>query len=344
MENLDLEKFLSFSEGSDHDTPPNDPVDPDTDPTPDPTPDPEPIPDSPTPKAPGNADPIPVEDDFFSTLKERGIIDVDDDFEYDGSDEALERALETTSTKKLEKAKEHILGSLPEDFKPLLEYALNGGNSLQKYLDTFAVPSLEDIDITDEAQQEHLLELYYKETSNYSEPKIRKLIDRLRASGDLAEAAEESLVELQEERNRKKEEFVETQRAEQAKQQEKIRESAANFKTAIDSYKTTPARKEQIKGMFQAPAGQAPNFSVTFEKIKSNYDHLLQLTDLFIDYDEKKGFDFERLKRQTSSDGARGLRSILEQKTSGAKSKTSGASVPANDENFNWEAFLGLSK
>lgn len=114
----------------------------------------------------GSNDDDPQVDDsaveYFEYLKSSGVLALPEDYEFDGTADGIEEALELTKKNLANGAYQNIWNSLPEDFKPLLDYALRGGKSLDEYINTFSNNSLENLDLSDIDNQRTIIEKYYK--------------------------------------------------------------------------------------------------------------------------------------------------------------------------------------
>lgn len=277
-------------------------------------------------------------DPLFEYLKEKSLIEVDDDFNYEDED-ALEKALELTAAKREEKAVNSVMEALPEEFRSILEYGLNGGRSLQDYFASYGPIDLENIDIEDEANQERVLKAYWKETSNFSDDKINRLIDKLKSTDSLEEEAKETVEEWKALREEKKKEFVNRQKENHRKDLEESQKRASLLSQSFEAYEAPKERKAKIQTLFTQ--GQKDlKFNEVLSQATSNYEHLVQLADFLADYDPKKGFDFNRYEKKAESARTKGLKDILESKVN-QKPATKG--IPSKiEEEFDFEKFITL--
>ena len=290
----------------------------------------------------GDDSPAVEKDPVFEYLKENGIIDVDDEFDYQGTEEDIKRALEITDVKRKDKAIKELLNTLPSEFKPLLEYGLAGGSSVKEFLETYVTPDFESLDLDEEANQELVLRQYWKETSNYSDDKISKLISRIKASGDMKTEAEDTVQELIEIKEEKKLALLERQQTAANEERQRIQAEATKFNQAFDTYKAPKERKDKIQSLFQNSSNGTVKFNEVLSSVKSNYEHLLQLSDLLVDYDPAKGFNLDRFAKKAETDKVKGLRDILEAKTKDTKTQIKGGSTPSSNDNFDFEKFINL--
>jgi hypothetical protein len=281
-------------------------------------------------------------DPLFDYLKSNALIEVDDDFEYDGTEEGLQKALETTKIKRESRTTDELLGKLPPDFQALLEYGLNGGNSLQEYLDAYGSTDVSTLDLEDENNQETVLRQNWKQTSTFSDTKIDSMIEKLKKTGDLKEAAEEAAAELVELKESRKAKLIADQKERIKEEQETIQNRAKEFNQKFEEYKTTPERKIKIESIFKQDTSGEVKFNKIIRDVKSNYEHLLQLADLLVDYDSTKGFNLDRFTKKVESEKVKGLRDILESKIKDSKTQVKGSAVKPTNDDFDFEKFLNL--
>jgi len=186
---------------------PIEPVEPKpAEPTPEKDPEPvEPTPTEPTTKEPkpdGDAgDPAPTDginyEALFSLLDDMGALSVGEDFEFDGTPEGIQEALKATDTSKQEVIAKQIWEGIPEDFRDAVLYGVNQGGSFEDYVKATIPKTLDQLDLDTKVDQRKAITLWYKETTQHSDEKIERLLDRLEASDALAEAAAESVEELE---------------------------------------------------------------------------------------------------------------------------------------------------
>ena len=131
----------------------------------------------------------------FEFLKEAEFLDLPEDFVFDGTAEKFQEALELSKKVVYEKTADAFFEALPDQFKPLLTYALKGGNSVDEYVKLYSTQAFEHLDPNNEADQKAILFQHYKTTSNYDDAKIQRIIARLNED-DLPEAATEAYNEL----------------------------------------------------------------------------------------------------------------------------------------------------
>ena len=268
---------------------------------------------------------------YYDINKEEGLL-YDPDNAFDGSEESLLQIKENTINHyKLEAYKE-LWEKLPSEYQQVLRKGLSGEPLTSNDLD------VDNVDLSKASNQKDIIKAFYKETSNLSDDKINKLVAKMDGV-ELEEEALEALDKLKEIKEEKaaeeKQRRIAFEKAEKENQQ-KMRKTI--FDTVDNDFKdTTKARK--IKALMFNPIKRGESTSTDFqyklEKLQQNPKHLVQLASLLLDFDEEKGFNFEKYKKEGSNEAVRSLKNRLEQKTTEKPSAS-------NNQNFPWAKFLDL--
>jgi hypothetical protein len=289
-------------------------------------------------------DGIVIDDDavkYFNFLKENDVILTDDDFEFTGSAEDIQTALHQTKVNLENKIKTEFWEALPDNLKPLLEYTLAGGSDIDEFLNYSKPLDLNNVDISDPISQKLIVKEQWKLTSNFSDDKIEKLISRLEETGSLREAAEEALLEIEEDRKNKQAELLKQAKTKEQEEAQRIE----NHKKLIETELSTineQRRQERIKNFILSPIkneqGFTSEFNLSLTNVLSNPKHLIQLADILADYNSNTGFNFERLKKQFKSEAAKSFRDLLDSKLTTPKSGTPAPSK--SNEDFDWDKWM----
>ncbi len=279
---------------------------------------------------------------YYEVLKETNLLIVPEDFEFDGTEESLQKAFDYTRQTNEGLAAQAMWQALPQDFKPLLEYALKGGTSIQDYLSVYS-KSYDDLSPSTKEGQRKIMEAYYKATSKYTDERIQKMIDRLEDRDELEEEAIDSLSELKQLMEEEKAALM--KRAEEEAQDRALKNAkqVQLITEAIDSHEDE-ARRSKIKAFFfnqveKPDGGATTEFDMVLSSIKDNPEHFVQLADILLDYDRKKGFSMERYKTQGKTQATRKLSSILGDKLN-SKSKVKSNTSESKQEDFDWKNYI----
>lgn len=287
---------------------------------------------------------------YYETLNEYGVLDPGEDFEFDGTPEAMEEAINRTYSNMSRKAAEALSQKLPPQFRELLSYGLQGGRSVEEFLEVHGKGEidLDNVDLSTVENQRKVVKQYYRETSPHKEEKINRLVDRLFDTNDLETEAEEAVEYLKDIRKKRKEEFKQQQLEQQRAKEEAQRQKMEALASAIDDNPGIQGkRKNSVKSFFfneytNDKGERYTKYIKTLQDIASNTEHLAQLGDILLDYDKKKGFSFDRFERKGKSKAISNFQASLEDKISSARSKVKGkkkTEKPSQPE-IPWEQVL----
>lgn len=273
---------------------------------------------------------------YFDALKEYGVLDLPEDFEFKGTD-SLTQALDVTKQNLHQKVAANLWNSLPEDFQPLLEYALRGGTSLQDYLSAYA-PTSNEYDLEDTISQKEIIKEYYRQTNpRLTDEKLDQMVDRREKMGSLREEAEDALElleELKEERKIALLEDLEEQK-QYAAEQQRLKDEA--IKAAIDKHSNDSIRRNRLKNFVFQPIKKGENITTEFNDslnhILNNYDHLTQLVDILADYDVRVGFNFDRLNKRLKTESTKTFKELVNTKLD-SKSSVKGSPAKQDKEDM----------
>jgi len=240
-----------------------------------------------------------------------------------------------------------LWGRLPEDYQAALRYGLAGGGDIKDFVDRYA-PSLDydNIDLDDTQTQKQVLREYYKKTTKYDDDKINKFIARLEVTDDLLPEAEDAVEYLKTSLKEEQERLLEEQ--EKAREEFERQQAEARNKvvSVIEEQENLPTRrKKSLQAFIYNPIGRGDttdtDLNRTIQSIQSNPDHFVQLADILMDYDPKKGFDLSRFEKKGESKAASKFQKKLEESLSDVTSAVrKGKTAAPKKKDVNWEEIL----
>ena len=286
-------------------------------------------------------------EEYYNLLLENNLIHADEDFQFNGTAESLENALTQTSKNLSRAAFTSLWERLPEEWKPALKYAIAGGTDVDRYLSTFKTNSLEKLNIEESTEdQRTVLREYWKATSDHSDEKIEKFIDRLHLLGEMKNEATSALTELKEIEKETRDRIAQEQEnaikvaEEQAKE---IRDTISNIIDTSDVFET--GTKGKLKGYVFNPISKgnevpSTQFDSDLQQIVANKEHYIQLADFIRStYNPKTGFDLKRYTQKEASKATKTLKERLEALNNN-KTNVSGSAFKTKESDFDWDAFL----
>ena len=304
----------------------------------------------PEPEAPQEADAPEQEVDdklqaYVSFLKDNELIDIPEEYEFKGTPDELQQVFEYTKQNRVKQAYESIYNSLPDDFKPALEYVMNGGTSVQDFLAMAASDPLANIDITSPEGQRQAIYLSLRETSNYPDEKIKKIVSRLAEDEDeLASEAAEAYRELVGIKEQKQHAMIQQARIEREQQQQMMQHRTQALHSAIESSQTIhPQRRNKIKAFFfeplNTPEGVTTGFNYSINNILQNPEHQAQLADILLEYDPSVGFSSDRLEKRVKTKATQQFQTLLQKAIDPKNVQKSSSQRPQSSKDFDWDVF-----
>ena len=249
----------------------------------------------PTVDDPTDADEISTA--HFNFLKEQGVFDLPEEFEFDGTTEGLLKALEITKENLGRRGFQQVMGNLPESAQKAIAFAAQGGDLTQYFAEVKQFDAT-NIDLTTQKGQRDAIRKYYEVTTNHTPDKIEKLIDRIAVDeNDLKEEAEDAIKYLEEYKQKREQELLEQQEHIRRTQEEETKKFIEETTSTIESLELPKARRSKLKNyMFQPVESNGrvtTSFAHTLEQVKQNPKHLAELANILMDYDPKKGFNLQ---------------------------------------------------
>lgn len=252
---------------------------------------------------------------YFDYLVSNEIIVVPQDFEYDGSEEKLEQAKAISQQELYKQHLTSFVESLPEDYKAALQAAAQGIPLSEYYSANYQDPAT--LDLASEDAQRKVVERFLKETTQFPQNKIERLIKAYEEEGTLLQEAQDAASELQT-RYEQRQEQLKLQREQEQAQQEAARQKYTN--DLVQAIETTPfihpSRRQKVRSFFFSPIRsgetQTTAFNLTIQNILANPQHQAQLADILLDYSSQDGFSLERFERRVKNKSTSLLREDID--------------------------------
>ena len=275
----------------------------------------------------------------LSFLKERGLVDYEEDPEKPLTDEEAENILEDSWEASLEKAVEETIKELPDEVKQLIKFASKGGDVgqlLGKMVQnaTSSINKNSDISNVDVQIQAVTIDLRAQGyDQEYIDTQIEFLQEKDKLEG-VAEKAFNKIIEQQE-----TETATEVQRQKEAVETRKklAREYKTNITSHINSLEEVgglPISKQDKTSLptyISEPTIELQDGRVVSElqadlfKVMADKDKIVLLAKLL-----KSDFDFSAIERKKQTAAARGIREEIQRadKTAAVTNSSSGGHKP----------------
>lgn len=292
-------------------------------------------------------DPTPSTDDSDDTilkyvefLKQNELIEFPPEYEFTGTPEQLEEVFTHTKKATTAKAIDNIFDSLPEQFKPLFDYALRGGTSIDDYYNTFVADPLDTVNLESAADQKRVIKEHYRHFTKFTDDQIDRRVAQISDEEDLKLEAQEAFNDLKAIRQEQQVKLLQDVAAQAEAERVATEQRTLELSRAIDATNLVhPQRKNKVKTFFFEPInveGQVTTgFNYTIQSILSSPEHQAQLADILLEYDPTTGFSQERLEKKVKSKASQNFQKILEDvlQTKQNKQKTS-AATPVSATEF----------
>jgi hypothetical protein len=284
----------------------------------------------------------------YEFLVKNNIFTPPEDFEFDGTPEALQQVQEATRQSYANEAFQALWQKMHPDFQQALSYAANGGTSIEEFYNMYkdTPESIANMDLESEDNQRKALRLYYEKTTKYTPDKINKFIERLEKTGDLKVEAEDAIDYLQENLREEQRRFQEQQAQQLREQQEQAEANRAQILDIIkESSSIKDKRKNKIKAFLfneiQDEQGHKDTmFNTRVRQVFATPEHLVQFADLLSTYDPKSGFDLSRYEERGSTKANIKFQEELEESLAKTQRKLKGAPPTAPNQNVDWSTIL----
>jgi len=307
----------------------------------------EPNPDDTEPPT-GESQETPTENDqiknYYNFLKENNYLSVPEDFEFDGSPEKFQEALDQSRDNTYKEMMDALWNSLDEEGRDYVKYRLNGGKSLSEYIKMTQADEISDLDsvsLQTVPDQKKVVKQHLKLTTKLDPSKIDKLVDQMEVSGQLTEEAQEAKESLKTYYSQRKQEIL-TQTDEEKRQYRKTLEQAINDNELISDDRKNKVRSFMINEVTKQDGVQT-EFQRKVNQLSANPEHLAVLADILYDsYDPQKGFDLTRFEKKGGTKTVSSFQKKLENSLGHTSRKGGTPPNPSSKNNVDWERFINV--
>lgn len=247
----------------------------------------------------------------FKEAVEFGTFIVPEDFEFDGSEEKFQEAVELTKAANFEQAEKALAESIQDPkLWDIIEHGLKGGkyanlelfNQYNQIVDNF-----ETIDLSSEQNQRLVLEDYYKTTApTLASSKVQKLIEEEYEDGTLEDTAKAAAKWFVDTANKEKSALSQQTKAKRDQEILESQEYSKKFNQTLNTSGLSKDKKKEILNSFaeiKAPTGETMmHWHQQLSTVQSNPEHFIELLDILNTYDPKVGFKFDKIKSESKKE------------------------------------------
>lgn len=263
----------------------------------------------------------------FNFWKESGLLYLPEDYQFDNTPEGLEAAINSSKENVRLAGAQAIYDELPDQFKVVLDYALNGGSDVKEVLQFIEGKQsvgidFEKPDFDDDSFCQRVIATYLRKTTKLSDERIQKTIQAYTDSGALGDQSEAIFDDLKKIVEDEEAEVVKKAQRDKEEYAKQLEQSYNQFKSALEKDSGIPDRKKQeiINAVWAAGEFEGKTTSKMAyiqSKILSNPEHLVQYVNMLLDYDPEKGFKGEKLQKREDTQQNLNFRERLMKATTG---------------------------
>lgn len=237
---------------------------------------------------------------FYDLLKEEGLINVPDDYKFNGTFEGIKQAQEQTYQYQYQMAQQQLLNSMPEKLRDVVTAGLNGVDDIDQLLTIKKDIDLK-VDLSTESSQRNIIRRELSGT--ISEEDIDELIELYVDKGKLKSEAEKILAKRQEAASTRIEQMQQEAQQRAQQQQQEIIKYRENVNKQIVAQQWDQSRKQLVANEIHGNIQGTPIIEAKLSNIFSNPEHMVVLADFLTYYDGQK-FELDKYRKVDSTEAA----------------------------------------
>jgi len=243
-----------------------------------------------------NDDEVTPIQNMMETLAGDGVLEFDEEAEYEPTAEGLQTLIQETVEKRSQKVLEDFRGSLPETAGKLLE-VLEKGGTIEDFQAINAEIDFSKVDVNNERNQGYLVEDWMK-LQGMDDLEIREAVEGYKAAGLLEKQAKFAQKKLHEHQTKTSEDRIKALEEKQQAAEEQAEADAIEFEKKvkglkeIQGFSLTPKKAEKLYDFITKPGEDG---KTEFEKMDSEENRMLYALMAM------EGFDRSKLSKQEAS-------------------------------------------
>lgn len=271
-------------------------------------------------------------------LKEKGIIDIDEDEEID--EDEIEDVLEDKWEEAIDNRIGDLLEGLPSEVKNLIKFAKSGGDVsafFQAMVRGSQTGLSENMDISEESNQEAVMRVMLAE-EDYDEEDIEAQIEALKDSGRLKAIAEKKFNKWKRDNKEQNQKIAEAQAEREKALKDQARKARAKLVETLNSINEiggltlTRQDKKELPSYFHdrniklQSGGTISNFHKDIYEAMANETAALQLAKLLRTRKKDGSFDFSTIERQATTKVTKEVKNNIRRNKDNTPTKSAGRS------------------
>lgn len=271
-------------------------------------------------------------------LKEKGIIDIDEDEEID--EDEIEDILEDKWEEAIDNRIGELLEGLPSEVKNLIRFAKSGGDVsafFQAMVRGSQTGLSENMDMSEESNQEAVMRVMLSQ-EDYDEEDIEAQIEALKDSGRLRAIAEKKFNKWKRENKEQNQKIAEAQAERERALKEQARKARAELAETLKNINEiggltlTRQDKKELPSYFHdrniklQSGGTISNFHKDIYEAMANETTALQLAKLLRTRKKDGSFDFSIIERQVTTKITKEIKNNIRRNKDNTPTKSAGRS------------------
>ena len=218
----------------------------------------------------------------FEFMKEQGYLNLPEDYEFDGD---LYKAYQADYENRQQNIVDGIINSLPEEVKSIVEYSIDGGTDVSKFVDILSKKAdLSSIDLTNVDHAEAYMLNHLKQSLN--EKYAKSVIEGMKDEDTLLEEFKQQYNRDQQSNQAAEQRLIQEQKQQIELQKEAQRQYIQNINQSIEEAQWTAQGKDFIKKEIYGGATEKK-----LQHIFSNDPNaFVQLARIIASYSQENGF------------------------------------------------------
>lgn len=264
----------------------------------------------------------PLYEQGYDLFKDTIFSDLGDDYEFKATEEGFQDAIGKAEENIFQKVHQQYLDKVGTNQKAakyldfLIETDGNGDFEKWTQINEGGSYSEEDLD-SEDIQKKVITQLY--ELQGFDETDIRSKLEDLEDLDLLEKESKMALKYIDKSKGQENRNLVEEGKNVNNVRQETYDSNLSILNETLSGTKIPAARQKDITDAIMQPlalkdGGTITRYDYTLSQIRNNPEHIIEMTNLLLNYDPEKGFDINKIaQKNTNTKNTRSLREKLEE-------------------------------
>jgi hypothetical protein len=264
----------------------------------------------------------PLFQQSYELFKDNVFQYLPEDYEFKSSEKGFADAIQKVEESLIDRVHNKYLSNLQgnENASKFLDFLVEteGNGDFERWKDNNINNNFTEEDLSNEDNQAKIVSRLY-ELQGYDKEDIATKVEDLEDLGLLEKEAKIALKQINKSRDQVNEELVEDGRNVKQREREVYENNMNILSETLNETKYPTKRRQAIVDTIMKPlelegGGTITMYDYKLNQIKSNPDHIIELTNFLLNYDIENGFDLENIaKKRGNTQVTKSLREKLEE-------------------------------